>query len=122
MIHHGIELTISDNLLTEAVRDHLGPAALEGHERWDWQSWPQMFESTAGPWRGRVAGQAFTRYQVTVATGPGTVLVFAGTDLFAHGDAAALEALEASTGDGQINFDGLDQLGLTVLDRPLPVR
>lgn len=121
MKREGVEQVIAEHLLTDKVLDHL-LAAGEPTVREDdlaWSSFPQLFGTTTGPWNG-FGGAAVTTYQVTVAVdGPSRlVLVFAASDLYAHGWTDSVEFWSQCKGQS-IDFDRLAGHGLTVLERRL---
>lgn len=121
MKRDGVEQVIAEHLLTDKVLDHL-LAAGEPTVREDdlaWRSFPQLFGTTTGPWNG-FGGAAMTTYQVTVAVDRSSklVLVFVGSDLYAHGWTDSVEFWSQFRGQS-IDFDRLAEHGLTVLERPL---
>lgn len=121
MRHAGVEQVLAEHLLTDTVLEHL----LRAHEvtvyqdALRWRSWPQTFPSTAGPWGG-IGGAAITDFQVTVAVDRATklVLVFVGSDLYAHGWTDKAWFWDQYLGSN-INTARLAEHGLTVLGRPL---
>lgn len=117
----GVERVIAEHLLTDRVLEHLlrvGEVTVD-EEALRWRSWPQTFESTAGPWGG-VGGAAMTDFQVTVAVdrAASLLLVFVGSDLFAYGWSDDTWFWDQYLGSN-INTDALARFGLTVLGRPL---
>ena len=118
----GVEQVIAEHLLTAKVLEYLAPAGAPTVREDDliWHSWPQMFGSTIGPWNG-FGGAAMTLFQVTVAVDRGHqfVLVFVGSDLYAHGWTERADFWEQFRGSG-LATRHLTEYGLTVLERPLP--
>lgn len=122
MRHTGVEKAIAEHLLTDTVAAHLaGYGHLVDPALATWRSWSQPFESTAGPWRG-IGGQAITDFQVTVAVDryAQVVLVFVGSDLFAHGWTDDQEFWDQYRGFAPLNTDRFAEYGLMVLERKLP--
>lgn len=119
----GVEQAIARHLLTDQVLEHLvraGEPTVED-DRLVWRSWPQQFSTTTGPWQG-IGGAAITTFQVTVARDDvtGLVLVFAASDLFSYGCPPSWAVGSIVDAEG-IDFGRLgDDLGMSVLDRPLP--
>lgn len=117
----GVEQAIAEHLLTGKVFEHLLQAGeVTVHEdALQWRSWPQTFPSTAGPWGG-IGGAAMTDFQVTVAVDRTSklVLVFVGSDLYAHGWTDVAWFWDQYLGSS-INTGRLADHGLTVLTRPL---
>lgn len=117
----GVEQVIAQHLLTDTVREHLQQAGEPNvaERALTWRSWSQTFESTAGPWGG-IGGAAMTDFQVTVAVDRSSklVLVFVGSDLFAHGWTDVTWFWDQYLGSS-INTGRLANHGLVVLDRPL---
>ena len=117
----GVEQVIAEHLLTGPVLEHLvaagEPSVDEG--ALVWRSWPQTFESTAGPWNG-IGGAAMTQFQVTVAVDRSSklVLVFVASDLYAYGWTEVTWFWDQYLGSN-INTRRLADHGLTVLGRPL---
>ncbi len=121
MRHTGVEKAIAEHLLTDTVAAHL---AEYGHlvdpSLVSWRSWLQPFESTLGPWGG-IGGMAITDFQVTVAVDrhAQVVLVFAGSDLFAHGWTDDQDFWDQYRGFRPLDTDRLAEYGLIVLERRL---
>ena len=117
----GVEQVIAQHLLTDPVLEHLLQAGeVTVDERTlTWRSWPQTFPSTAGPWGG-IGGAAMTDFQVTVAVDRSSklLLVFVGSDLYAHGWTDVTWFWDQYLGSN-INTARLAEHGLTVLGRPL---
>lgn len=117
----GVEQAIAGHLLTDLVLEHLlhaGEVTVDDRAL-SWRSWPQTFESTTGPWGG-IGGAAMTEFQVTVAVDRSSklVLVFVGSDLYAHGWSDDTWFWDQYLGSN-INTGALARFGLTVLGRPL---